>query len=457
MRALALFTTLALLSWAVGGGLFGTMVSADSHAVTTEAATGITASDATMNGSVGMDDATGTAFWVSTSSFSVASSASPTLPDGVHSTGDLGAAASSTSFSALLSEATIPGPITITPDTTYHFVAWVLVDGTWVPGEVLTFDTLPLAPTISGISPVSGSASGGTAVTITGTGFTGATDVNFGATDAASFTVDSDTSITATTSAGSGAVNVTVTTAGGTSATSSADVFTFTVDVLAPTIDDIVVTDIDEDSATISWSTDVAADGEVNYGTSTAYGSTSAGGTATTSHSVTLTGLEEGTVYHFQVAADNIGGSATSSDQTFVTLSTASSTPLALDDTEAIDTNGIANDEWEDGWEWVLTFTVPDNETQFQMRFSDFEDGDESIAADGNIRYFTSQSASATTSADAVVIDEENVYADAITLTGDVDPGTPGRQVEVTIQVKIPIGTDEGSYSTTFGARTDTP
>ncbi|WP_040871889.1 IPT/TIG domain-containing protein, partial [Nocardia exalbida] len=54
-------------------------------------------------------------------------------------------------------------------------------------------------------------------VTLTGTGLTAATAVNFGATPAASFTVDSDTQITAVTPAGTGTVQVTVTTTGGTS------------------------------------------------------------------------------------------------------------------------------------------------------------------------------------------------------------------------------------------------
>jgi kumamolisin len=83
------------------------------------------------------------------------------------------------------------------------------------------------APAVTGISPTSGSASGGDSVTITGSGFTGATDVGFGSTNAAAMTVDSDTQITATSPAGTGIVDVTVITPAGTSATSSADQFTY--------------------------------------------------------------------------------------------------------------------------------------------------------------------------------------------------------------------------------------
>ena len=49
------------------------------------------------------------------------------------------------------------------------------------------------APTVTGISPTSGPAAGGTLVTITGTGFTGATAVDFGTTAATNVTVVNDT------------------------------------------------------------------------------------------------------------------------------------------------------------------------------------------------------------------------------------------------------------------------
>jgi hypothetical protein len=84
------------------------------------------------------------------------------------------------------------------------------------------------APTVTGIAPTSGSTAGGTSVVITGCGFTGATSVHFGATAAASFTINTDSQITATSPAhGAGAVDVDVTKPAGTSAHTPADVFTF--------------------------------------------------------------------------------------------------------------------------------------------------------------------------------------------------------------------------------------
>jgi hypothetical protein len=93
----------------------------------------------------------------------------------------------------------------------------------------------PVAPVVIGLSPAMGAPSGGDTVTITGTGFTGATMVMFGTAMATTVSVDSDTEITATSPAGTGTVDVTVTTPGGTSATGPADQFTYAVST-APVI-----------------------------------------------------------------------------------------------------------------------------------------------------------------------------------------------------------------------------
>jgi prepilin-type processing-associated H-X9-DG protein len=81
---------------------------------------------------------------------------------------------------------------------------------------------------VSSISPKSGPITGGTTVTITGVGFTGATAVSFGTTPAASFTVNSDTSITAVTPpVAAGPVNIIITASGSGSTLTTSDEFTF--------------------------------------------------------------------------------------------------------------------------------------------------------------------------------------------------------------------------------------
>jgi IPT/TIG domain-containing protein/List-Bact-rpt repeat protein len=108
------------------------------------------------------------------------------------------------------------------------------------PADQFTFVTPPAAPAVTAVAPSSGTTAGGTAVTITGTNLTGATEVKYGATAVtctgvvATCKVESATEIKATTPAhAAGAVDVKVTTSGGTSATSAGDVFTF---VASPTV-----------------------------------------------------------------------------------------------------------------------------------------------------------------------------------------------------------------------------
>ena len=69
-------------------------------------------------------------------------------------------------------------------------------------------------PTVTSVSPNTGPASGGTAVTITGTNFAAGATVTFGGTAATNVVVINSTTITGTTPAGGGAVTVVVTVSG---------------------------------------------------------------------------------------------------------------------------------------------------------------------------------------------------------------------------------------------------
>ncbi len=133
--------------------------------------------------------------------------------------------------------------------------------------------TTPPTPTVTGISPTSGTTAGGTSVTITGTNLTGATGVKFGTTAATGVVVNSATQVTATSPAGSGTVDVTVTTPGGTSATSPADQYTYTTPP-TPT-----VTGISPTSGTTAGGTSVTITGtNLTGATGVKFGTTAATG-----------------------------------------------------------------------------------------------------------------------------------------------------------------------------------
>ncbi len=103
---------------------------------------------------------------------------------------------------------------------------------TYAAPTPLATTTITPVPTVTGISPETGTPAGGTSVTITGTDLANASAVDFGETPGA-ITADSSTSITATSPGGSGTVDITVTNPDGTSATVAADQYSY-VDVTPP-------------------------------------------------------------------------------------------------------------------------------------------------------------------------------------------------------------------------------
>jgi hypothetical protein len=82
------------------------------------------------------------------------------------------------------------------------------------------------------------------------------------------------------------------------------DDFVFTTSDLAVEISSVTAASIADTSATITRTTDIASSSQVHYGRTSAYGSsTSVDTDPVTSHSVNLTGLTAGALYHFQVVS----------------------------------------------------------------------------------------------------------------------------------------------------------
>ncbi|MFH0890821.1 MAG: Ig-like domain-containing protein [Candidatus Liptonbacteria bacterium] len=96
-------------------------------------------------------------------------------------------------------------------------------------------------------------------------------------------------------------------------------------------------------TATITWTTNESASSTVEYGTTSAYGSTVTTSTMATSHSVDLSGLTSATTYHFRVkSADAAGNIATSTDNILVTLNSDVAGPTISGQTPADNATGTA-------------------------------------------------------------------------------------------------------------------
>jgi hypothetical protein len=241
-------------------------------------------------------------------------------------------------------------------------------------------------------------------------------------------------------------------------------------------ISNIAVNDSNSTNATISWTTDTPATSQVIYGVNTFYGATTAEDTSLiTAHSQTFFGLVGGTTYHFYVESTNSGGTATSSDMTFLagsntgvnggsgttttatsTTQSASSTPLAFTGVSTIKSNATADGVIADGWQWVLHFSVPSNENFLSMKFADFANtlgaSAGTIPTASNIEFFSPQSTNAPTSANALT-ETNNDYTGWLDLAAT---SSPDQDVDVYVNVAVPSGTPTGSYSTTFGAFSNT-
>ena len=130
--------------------------------------------------------------------------------------------------------------------------------------------------------------------------------------------------------AAAGSYVVKATAAGDASVSASALVtVTEGADTAPPVISAVASSDVTQSAATITWTTNEPGDTQVEYGTTTSYGSSTARNTAmATSHSAALTGLSASTLYHYSVKSkDAAGNLATSGDFSFTTTSSTPPPP----------------------------------------------------------------------------------------------------------------------------------
>ncbi len=124
---------------------------------------------------------------------------------------------------------------------------------------------------------------------------------------------------------------------------------------VALAISGIAVSEVTETGATIVWSTNRPARGQVQYGTTSAYDRTTPLSGEATSHRITLSGLSPNTTYHYRVRVQGgAGEEATSEDRTFKTRSAA----------VGLETGTVEG-------KLALDFTLPDLEGK-QVRLSQF-------------------------------------------------------------------------------------
>lgn len=122
---------------------------------------------------------------------------------------------------------------------------------------------------------------------------------------------------------------------------------------------------------------------------------------------------------------------------------------------ESVRPYAVADDSFEHGWKYVLHLSLPSNETLLKLKLTDFSDGIHTVGAD-HMRIYSAQS-NMSDAANALVLTGPDTWSAPLTLTSDLNESEAGRQVDVTVEVRVPVGTEGGSFGTTYAIQSDEP
>jgi hypothetical protein len=151
--------------------------------------------------------------------------------------------------------------------------------------------------------------------------------------------------------------------------------------------------------------------------------------------------VNEGDRFVYSASSGSIGGTVTGPAGV---LMVTSITPVK--------TSALSDNTYADGWSYIFNITVPTNETNLSMSFSNWLAADANmIPVAGNMQISSAQALASTT---PVTLTAANVFSSPLNMIGDLSTTTPGLQVQVLVQVKIPVGSANDSYTTNYGVQT---
>jgi hypothetical protein len=200
--------------------------------------------------------------------------------------------------------------------------------------------------------------------------------------------------------------------------------------------------------ADIVFEVNGAGSAVVYYGLSSGYGSTTAATLLSPNAQtiISLAGLSCNTAYHYSIYAVAGSDSDTTGDASFTTGPCG----IALNSLSMTKISARANNKYTDGWEWTFNITVWDmNETNLKMKFNQWT-GAGALNAGNNMQF------SANSGAVWLDITANNAYpAVGADISGIDNSANNGRQVEIKVRMKVPVGTYAGDYNSSYGILTE--
>lgn len=149
-------------------------------------------------------------------------------------------------------------------------------------------------------------------------------------------------------------------------------------------------------------------------------------------------------------------GGSTGSLTAAVTSGGGGTSGIQINSITAVRTSGVADGTFQNGWSWVFDVSVPLNETNVSMRFNDWlmSGSNNVIPVANNVRFYSSQSSNANTQSNAIYITQPGVYSAPMMMNSTLGGAPSGmRRVNITVETRIPTGSQVGTYSTNFGIR----
>jgi hypothetical protein len=126
---------------------------------------------------------------------------------------------------------------------------------------------------------------------------------------------------------------------------------------------------------------------------------------------------------------------------------------LTVTSIETVDSTATADGSFENGWKYVFNITLPTNETHLAMKFDNWTMAGGTIPAANNMRISSSQANNA--GATILVLAANTYTIPTLDMVVDLDPTLEGIQVKVTVEVAVPVGTTNGSYTTNYGVKSN--